>query len=196
MSINSISMDGLSSVNSRTALTTKMPAANKTTSEKKNTSSLPDAVVENIQKMAREGAKKSVYMGDEYGAYINSYKTQHISPDRQGLICLLAPLLAGARYTNGLTNFFKIPGLPFTGTLQVGALNDASMSICDSSGTEILSYDCRNGWLPQQSKAEGEFYDETTSIYYDAYVAERDKMKAGPVQSSGVTAGSELDMKA
>ncbi len=196
MSINSISMEGLSSVNSQTALTTKMPAADKTASEKKNTSSLPDAVVENIQKMAREGAKKSVYMGDKYISYINSYKTQHISPDRQGLICLLAPLLVGARYTNGLTNLFKIPGLPFTGTLQVGALNDASMSICDSSGTEILSYDCRNGWLAHQSKAEEKFYDETTSIYYEAYAAERDKMKAGSVQSSGITASSVLDMKA
>lgn len=80
--------------------------------------------------------------------------------------------------------------------LQVGARNGASMSIYDNSGTEILSYDCRNGWLPHQSQAEGEFYDETTAIYHEAYVAARAEMQVGSVPSSGIATTSGLDIKA
>ena len=196
MNISSLSMGGFSRLNSQTTVRADQTTSTENTFGKKNTSSLPDEVVENIQKMAREGAKKGVYMGDQYGAYINAYKTQHISPNRSKLISLMTPMLMNAKYTNGLPSFFQLPGLPFTGMLQVGARNGASMSIYDNSGTEILSYDCRNGWLPHQSQAEGEFYDETTAIYHEAYAAARAEMQTGSVQSSGIATISGLDMKA
>lgn len=161
-------------------------------SDKEISRGLPDEVVENIRQMAWEGAKKGVYMGNEYISYINSYKTQHVSPNRSRLISLMTPVLRNARYTNGLPELFRIFSLPFTGKLQVGALNGASLSVYDNSGTEILSYDCRNGWLPHQSQAEGEFYDETTAIYHEAYAAARAEIKTS-VDQSGIALG--FDMK-
>ena len=40
----------------------------------KNTSSLPDEVFENIQRLAKEDAKKNIYMDNEFVSYINNYK--------------------------------------------------------------------------------------------------------------------------
>lgn len=56
------------------------------TTEIENNTSLPDTVVENIRRMAREDAKKGVYMDEEYVAYRYAYKNQHISPDRPKLL--------------------------------------------------------------------------------------------------------------
>jgi len=107
MNISSLSMGGFSRLNSQTTVRADQTTSTENTFGKKNTSSLPDEVVENIQKMAREGAKKCVYMGDQYGAYINAYKTQHISPNRSKLISLMTPMLMNAKYTNGLPRFFN-----------------------------------------------------------------------------------------
>ena len=52
------------------------------------------------------------------------------------------------------------------------------MSVCDGSGTEILSYDGRNGWLSHPSKEENQYQAETTAIYHEAYAAARVEDKA------------------
>lgn len=156
-------------------------------SQKKNTSSLPDDVVESIQKMAREDASKGVYMDDEFISYNKQYMQSHVSPNRTNLISILTPMLNRAKYTNGLPNLFQLPDLFYTGTLQVGALTGASMSICDKSGTEILSYDNNNGWLSHPTKQENQYQSETTAVYHEAYAAARAEMKAD--------ASAGLDMK-
>lgn len=146
------------------------------TSKKKNTTSLSDSVVKKIQEMAQEGATKSVYMGNDYVSYINSYK-KHVSPDRSKLISLMTPILMKARYTNGLPYFFRITGLPFTGQMCVGTTG-SSMFIYDQNGDEVLSYSPNTGWAEGHTKAEDQFYDETTAIYHEAYIAARADMKA------------------
>lgn len=151
-------------------------------SEKKNTSSLPDGVVKRIQEMAKKDASKGIYMDDEFLAYNRQYMEKHISPDRSKLIYLLTPMLMDAQYTNGLPSFFQVPGLLFTGKLQVGALTGASMSIYDNNGTEILSYDNRNGWLSHQSKEESKYHSKTAAIYYKAFHEARTEMKANAAQ--------------
>ncbi|MCI1995201.1 hypothetical protein [Clostridium luticellarii] len=138
---------------------------------------MPDSVVKKIQEMAQKGAAKSVYMGNDYISYINSYKKQHISPDRSKLISLMTPILKKAIYTNGLPYFFRITGLPFTGQMCVGA-SGSSMFIYDQNGDEVLSYSSNTGWAEGHTKAEDQFYDETTAIYHEAYIAARADMKA------------------
>lgn len=209
MITRSLGMGGSFHIKSQTPSRTKMEMAKgakaekatsaKSTSavsEKKSKSFLPDGVVENIQEMARKDASKGVYMDDEFIAYNKQYMQSHISPNRSKLISLLAPRLNSARYTNGLPSFFQLPGLPFTGILQVGAATGASMSIYDNSRTEILSYDNRNGWLPHPSKEESRYQSETTAIYYEAYKAARAEMKASPVQNGNRAAESGLDRRA
>lgn len=70
MNISSLSMGGFSRLNSQTTVRADQTTSTENTFGKKNTSSLPDEVVENIQKMAREGAKK---------VYIWEINMEHIS---------------------------------------------------------------------------------------------------------------------
>lgn len=146
-------------------------------SPKKNTSSLPDDVVENIQQMARKGASEGVYMGKDYISYVNSYKKQNVSPNRSSLISLLTPIITNAKYTNGYPAAFTLKGLPFTGQMCVGATG-TSMSIYDENGDELLSYGSNTGWVEGHTRAEDQFYDETTAVYHEAYAAARAEMKA------------------
>lgn len=162
--------------------------------EKKIADGLPGALVKKVQMMAREDAKKGIYMGDEYIAYINSYKTRYISPNRSRLIALATPLLRNGWNTNGKTIFFQLCDL-FTARMQTGMMMGPSMSIYDKSGTEILSYDANNGWMPLPSRAEDRFYDDTTQIYYQAYEAAEAQEKAGPGQTGESDSNPGLDRK-
>ena len=64
------------------------------TTEFENNTSLPDEFVKTIREMAKEGAQKGVYKGDEYIAFMNAYKKQHISPDRPKLLMGLNKILS------------------------------------------------------------------------------------------------------
>ncbi len=157
-------------------------------SKVKNTSSLPDEVFENIQRMAKEGAKNNVYMGNEYISYINNYKAQHISPDRSRLMMMLNPMIANAQYTNGQPTFFSL--LDFSVRFSVGAMFGAYVSVRDSSGEEILTYSPppNGGWVASQTKAESQFYDETTAVYCAAYEEARAEIRAQEAGGTGSVA--------
>ena len=72
------------------------------TTEFENNTSLPDEFVKTIREMAKEGAQKGVYKGDEYIAFMNAYKKQHISPDRPKLLMGLNKILS-----NGYIDLFS-----------------------------------------------------------------------------------------
>ncbi|WP_446897168.1 hypothetical protein ACSVC9_09065 [Clostridium sp. LBM24168] len=59
----------------------------------------------------------------------------------------------------------------------VGATG-SSMFIYDQNGDEVLSYSSNTGWAEGHTRAEDQFYDETTAIYHEAYTAARADMKA------------------
>ncbi|API93114.1 MULTISPECIES: hypothetical protein [unclassified Virgibacillus] len=198
MIMRSIGTERFSSINPHTTYkkaSTETSKADKIGSEKKNTSSLPDRVVNKIKEMAQDGAAKSVYMGKDYISFINSYKKQHVSPDRSKLIRLLTPTLLTAKYTNGLPFFFRLIGLPFTGKMCVGATG-SSMFIYDENGDEVLSYSTESGWKEGQTRAEAQFYGETTAIYYKAYKAAREEMKANSTQNYDMGASSTFNARA
>ena len=147
------------------------------TDKVKNTSSLPDKVFENIQRMAKEDAKKNIYMDDEFVSYINNYKKQHIGPNRAKLISMLNPMIANAKYTNGRPTFFSLMG--FSVQYNVGALHGAHISVRDGDGTEFLTYSPTNGrWLEHPTKAENQFHDEAANVYCAAFDAARAEIKA------------------
>ena len=166
-------------------------AENTAVSGDKSTGFLPDSVVKTIRQAASEGAKKGVYMGDEYIAYINSYKKQHVSPDRPALIRMLTPMLARARYTNGRPSSFHLTGLPFTGKMCVG-VTGTSLSLSDGNGDEVLFYSSGTGWAEGHTKAEDRFYDETTAVYHEAYAAARAKLGAGAQSASASGFGFDV----
>lgn len=148
------------------------------TDKVKNTSSLPDKVFENIQRMAKEDAKKNVYMSDEFGAYRQSTMKQYVSPNRSKLMMMLNPMIANARYTNGQSTFLSLMG--FSVEYSVGAMFGAYMTVRDSSGQEILSYTPpqNGGWVSNYTKEESQWMDDTRAVYYEAYSAARAEIKA------------------
>ena len=153
----------------------------------KNNTSLPDNVYENIQRMAKEDAKKNVYMSNEFGAYRRATMQQYVSPDRSKLMMMLSPMIANAQYTNGQPTFFSMMG--FSVRYSVGAVFGAYISVRDSSGTEILSYSPppNGGWVSFPTKEENEFHDEATSVYCAAYDKARAEIKA---QQTGSVEGA------
>ena len=154
----------------------------------KNNTSLPDNVYENIQRMAKEDAKKNIYMDSEFVSYINKYKAQHISPNRSGLMMMLSPMIANAQYTNGQPTFFSMMG--FSVRYSVGAVFGAYISVRDSSGAEILSYSPppNGGWVANNyTKEESQWMDDTRAVYYEAYEAARAEINA---QEAGSVEGA------
>lgn len=165
-----------------------------------NKSSLSKAITSDIQQLAREDAKKGVYMGSEFGTYRKSYMQQHISPNRSKLISMINPWIINSKKTNGRTNLFQIPGFTlYKGEFSVDKLG-ANVSIYDNNGQLILSYTPPpngGGWITHQTAAETQWYDITRDIYYSAYVSARNEMKAQErMQVSESTTTSDFNTSA
>ena len=143
------------------------------TTEFENNTSLPDAVVENIRRMAREDAKKGVYMDEEYVAYRYAYKKQHISPDRPKLLMGLNKILSTLPHiVNRFQTFFLM------GCRATVDFYSSFSAFYNSNGEKIMTCDSDGDVMEFPTKAESKYYSETTAIYAEAYDAARAEMKA------------------
>ena len=143
------------------------------TTEFENNTSLPDAVVENIRRMAREDAKKGVYMDEEYVAYRYAYKNQHISPDRPKLLMGLNKILSTLPRVVNRFQTFSLMGCRATVDFY-----SSFSAFYNSNGEKIMTCDSDGDVMEFPTKAESKYYSETTAIYAEAYDAARAEMKA------------------
>ena len=143
------------------------------TTEFENNTSLPDAVVENIRRMAREDAKKGVYMDEEYVAYRYAYKNQHISPDRPKLLMGLNKILSTLPHIVNRFQTFSLMGCRATVDFY-----SSFSAFYNSNGEKIMTCDSDGDVMEFPTKAESKYYSETTAIYAEAYDAARAEMKA------------------
>ena len=143
------------------------------TTEFENNTSLPDAVVENIRRMAREDAKKGVYMDEEYVAYRYAYKNQHISPDRPKLLMGLNKILSTLPRIVNRFQTFSLMGCRATVDFY-----SSFSAFYNSTGEKIMTCDSDGDVMEFPTKAESKYYSETTAIYAEAYDAARAEMKA------------------
>ena len=160
------------------------------TTEFENNTSLPDAVVENIRRMAREDAKKGVYMDEEYVAYRYAYKNQHISPDRPKLLMGLNKILSILPRIVNRFQTFSLMGCRATVDFY-----SSFSTFYNSNGEKIMTCDSDGDVMEFPTKAESKYYSETTAVYAEAYDAARAEMKA---QAAGSTEASlaSVDVKA
>ena len=162
------------------------------TEEFENNTSLPDEFVKKIREMAKEGAQKGVYKGDEYIAYMNAYKKQYISPDRSKLLMGLNNILSNlSRITNRLQTFslmgFRANVDFYSGTAVFYNSNGEKIMGCDSDG-DVMEF---------PTKAEQKFHREMNALYEEAYDAARAEMKAGEQgQLPPGTDASQVDVRA
>ena len=143
------------------------------TTEFENNTSLPDAVVENIRRMAREDAKKGVYMDEEYVAYRYAYKNQHISPDRPKLLMGLNKILSTLPRIVNRFQTFSLMGCRATVDFY-----SSFSTFYNSNGEKIMTCDSDGDVMEFPTKAESKYYSETTAVYAEAYDAARAEMKA------------------
>ena len=143
------------------------------TTEFENNTSLPDAVVENIRRMAREDAKKGVYMDEEYVAYRYAYKNQHISPDRPKLLMGLNKILSTLPHIVNRFQTFSLMGCRATVDFY-----SSFSAFYNSNGEKIMTCDSDGDVMEFPTKAESKYYSETTAVYAEAYDAARAEMKA------------------
>lgn len=164
---------------------TTMETSKKGSAETKNDTCLPDKVVEEIQRMAKEDAKKEIYMGKEFGEYRQSTMRQNVSPNRTraALMIRLKSLIANPRYTNGRPRFFKLLGCTVEHSVGIGL--DTFLSIYDSNGEMILHYGPNAGWRSHQTKAESLWMSDTGAVYAEAYDAARAEIKAQEAKQAG-----------
>ena len=158
------------------------------TTEFENNTSLPDAVVENIRRMAREDAKKGVYMDEEYVAYRYAYKNQHISPDRPKLLMGLNKILSTLPRIVNRFQTFSLMGCRATVDFY-----SSFSTFYNSNGEKIMTCDSDGDVMEFPTKAESKYYSETTAVYAEAYDAARAEMKA---QAAGGTGTASVNVKA
>ena len=143
------------------------------TTEFENNTSLPDAVVENIRRMAREDAKKGVYMDEEYVAYRYAYKNQHISPDRPKLLMGLNKILSTLPRIVNRFQTFSLMGCRATVDFY-----SSFSTFYNSNGEKIMTCDSDGDVMEFPTKAENKFHSEMNALYEEAYDAARAEMKA------------------
>ena len=143
------------------------------TTEFENNTSLPDAVVENIRRMAREDAKKGVYMDEEYVAYRYAYKNQHISPDRPKLLMGLNKILSTLPRVVNRFQTFSLMGCRATVDFY-----SSFSTFYNSNGEKIMTCDSDGDVMEFPTKAENKFHSEMNALYEEAYDAARAEMKA------------------
>lgn len=158
------------------------------TTKIENDTSLPDAVVENIRRMAREDAKKGVYMDEEYVAYRYAYKSQHISPDRPKLLMGLNKILSTLPRVVNRFQTFSLMGCRATVDFY-----SSFSTFYNSNGEKIMTCDSDGDVMEFPTKAESKYYSETTAVYAEAYDAARAEMKA---QAAGGTGTASVNVKA
>ena len=158
------------------------------TTKIENDTSLPDAVVENIRRMAREDAKKGVYMDEEYVAYRYAYKNQHISPDRPKLLMGLNKILSTLPRIVNRFQTFSLMGCRATVDFY-----SSFSAFYNSNGEKIMTCDSDGDVMEFPTKAESKYYSETTAVYAEAYDAARAEMKA---QAAGGTGTASVNVKA
>ena len=143
------------------------------TTEFENNTSLPDAVVENIRRMAIEDAKKGVYMDEEYVAYRYAYKNQHISPDRPKLLMGLNKILSTLPHIVNRFQTFSLMGCRATVDFY-----SSFSAFYNSNGEKIMTCDSDGDVMEFPTKAENKFHSEMNALYEEAYDAARAEMKA------------------
>ena len=143
------------------------------TTKIENDTSLPDAVVENIRRMAREDAKKGVYMDEEYVAYRYAYKNQHISPDRPKLLMGLNKILSTLPHIVNRFQTFSLMGCRATVDFY-----SSFSAFYNSNGEKIMTCDSDGDVMEFPTKAENKFHSEMNALYEEAYDAARAEMKA------------------
>lgn len=157
----------------------KTQKAGKRTSE----SAMTDGFVEQIKKHAKEDAQRGVYMSPEFNQMRLAHMKQYVSPDRDGPKAeVMSAIQAALREPHPLLQALekmldKLSG-GGSANLKISGIQQAA-EVYAPNGENIASYNSLGGgWTDIQTKEEHKFFDESTSVYFQAYREARAEMKS------------------
>lgn len=159
---------------------------------------ITEELTKKIQDMAKEDAKKGIYMGNEFCQVTDAHMRKFVSPDRAGPIAQ-ANAMMNRLFDEHAPMLELLDRLLGNNTVKIQhdpTCHGQTAEIRDSNGEVIATYNTfGGGWCPSQTKEEGKFYSETAAIYAEAFKAARAEMKAegqAPAESSS----SSVDLRA
>lgn len=162
---------------------------------------MTDRYVKRVQALAREDARKGIYMDSEYVQTLHAQMKAKVSPDRSGPIAQVTALAqsavqdtiqeAVAEGNRELDRLFRQGTKHPPREHRGGVMESAEIDSAD--GEMIASYNrYGGGWTIVQSKAETKFFGASDMVYAQAFREARAEMRAQ--EAAGGTAA--LDCKA
>ena len=180
----------VSPLSSRTGTPVKWGQGSKIQKAEKRTaeSAMTDGFVEKIKEYAKQDAKQGVYMSKGFIQFRLARMEQCVSPDRSGpkadvMSAIQAALKAPHPMLQALEKILEKLSGGCSANLKISSVQQAA-EIYAPNGENIASYNSLGGgWTGIQTKEEHKFFDETASIYLQAFREARAEMKAAPASA-------------
>ena len=151
-------------------------------------SAMTDGFIERIKSYAKEDAKRGEYMSVGFTQMRLSHMKQYVSPDRSGpknqvMSAIQAALKEPHPMLQALEKMLEKLSGGCSANLKISSVQQAA-EIYAPNGENIASYNSLGGgWTGIQTKEEHKFFDETASIYLQAFREARAEMKAAPASA-------------
>lgn len=173
-------------------------SAKSSKTERTAESAITEEFTKQIQEMAREDAKKGIYMGNEFCQMTDAHMRKFVSPNRVGPIAQASAMMNQLfdEHAPMLTLLDRLLGNHTVKIQHDPTCHGQTAEIRDPNGEVIATYNTfGGGWCPSQTKEEGKFYSETAAIYAEAFSSARAEMKAEG-QIPAASSGSSVDLRA
>ena len=139
--------------------------------------------MEQIKKHAKEDARRGVYMSPEFNQMRLAHMKQCVSPDRSGpkaevMSAIRAALNEPHPLLQALDKMLEKLSGGGSANLKISGIQQTA-EVYAPNGENIASYNSLGGgWTDIQTKEEHKFFDESTSVYFQAYREARAEMKS------------------
>lgn len=156
--------------------------------EKTAKGAMTDGFIDRIKAYAKEDAQKGVYMSEGFTQMRLTHMKQYVSPDRSGpknqvMSAIQAALKKPHPMLQALEKILEKLSGGCSANLKISSVQQAA-EIYASNGENIASYNSLGGgWTDIQTKEEHKYFDETASIYLQAFREARAEMKAAPASA-------------
>ena len=146
-------------------------------------SAMTDGFIERIKAYAKEDAQKGEYMSAGFTQMRLAHMKQYVSPDRSGpksqvMSAIQAALKEPHPMLQALEKMLEKLSGGCSANLKISSVQQAA-EIYALNGENIASYNSLGGgWTDIQTKEEHKYFDETASIYLQAFREARAEMKS------------------
>lgn len=169
--------------------------------EKTAKSAMTDGFIERIKACAKEDAKKGVYMSESFTQMRLAHMEKYVSPDRSGpkadvMSAIQAALNEPHPMLQALEKMLEKLSGGCSANLKISSIQQAA-EIFAPNGENIASYNSLGGgWTDIQTKEEHKYFDETASIYLQAFREARAELRVATKNQTPQGSTSTFDVQA